>query len=160
MTTIGITGHSSLSEPTIALVDKALRDALLPHANGDLVGVSCLARGADQIFAAAVLELGGMLDVVIPAADYVTGIREATSRARVETLVARARSVHQLPFRTSGPDAYLAGSKELIDRSELIFAVWDGGPADGTGGTADAVSYAKRRKREITVIWPVDAARL
>lgn len=31
-------------------------------------GVTCLARGADQIFARVVLDLGGTVEVVLPAA--------------------------------------------------------------------------------------------
>lgn len=41
------------------------RGHLAAHANS-LVGVSCLVRGADQLFARVVLELGGALEVVLP----------------------------------------------------------------------------------------------
>lgn len=68
---IGITGHSNLPPATVALVDKALRVALAPYASDQpLVGVTCLAEGADQIFARAVLDLGGRLEVILPAPDY------------------------------------------------------------------------------------------
>lgn len=160
MTTIGITGHSSLSAPTLPLVADALHEALRPYAEDDLVGVTCLARGADQLFAQVVLDLGGAIDVVIPADDYATGIRDPDSRARFDALIARARHVHHMPYPKSGPDAYLAASKELIHRSDHIIAVWDGTPPDGKGGTADAVHYAKTLHRDITVVWPPNAQRV
>lgn len=49
MSCIGITGHSNLSTATVPLVAEAIRSALAERP--DLVGVTCLARGADQVFA-------------------------------------------------------------------------------------------------------------
>lgn len=37
---------------------------------GDLVGVSCIARGADSVFAQVVLDVGGRLEVVLPSRNY------------------------------------------------------------------------------------------
>ncbi|BDU04683.1 hypothetical protein GV791_12000 [Nocardia cyriacigeorgica] len=159
MTTIGITGHSNLSEATQMFVADELRVVLRPYAGTGLVGITCLARGADQIFAQIVLELGGAIEVVIPAADYVSGIRQPADRKRVDDFIANARAVHELPFLMSGPESYLAASKELINRSDLLVAVWDGSPPDGRGGTADAVTYAKRIGRNVAVVWPENSER-
>src|SRR5690606_16048011 len=63
MTRIAITGHRGLSDKVEVLVDLALRKELTRHADG-LVGISCLADGADQLFARAVLDLGGELEAV------------------------------------------------------------------------------------------------
>lgn len=67
---IGVTGHASLSEPTVERVADALRAVPAAHLPTALVGLTCLARGADQIFARVVLELGGSVEVTLPAADY------------------------------------------------------------------------------------------
>ena len=53
---IGITGHTNLTESTSELVYTALLDALESHVHGNIVGITCLARGADQLFAQAVLD--------------------------------------------------------------------------------------------------------
>lgn len=159
MPIIGITGHSQLGAATTELVRQALHDVLRKYAGDDLTGLTCLARGADQIFAEVVLDLGGSLEVVIPAADYASGIPDPTSRARFESFVRQARAIHSLPFRTAGPDAYLAASKEVINNCDTLVAVWDGSPADGTGGTADAVQYATEAQRKIIVVWPQGAQR-
>ncbi|MDM4719304.1 hypothetical protein QTQ03_06720 [Micromonospora sp. WMMA1363] len=52
---------------------EAQLDRVAP-AGSDLIGLSCLADGADQLFAAAVLEHGGSLEVVAPATEYRDGL--------------------------------------------------------------------------------------
>jgi hypothetical protein len=66
MTRIAISGHRGLPTGTTALIGQAIRAAisgLLP----DVTGISCLADGADQVFARAITDLGGILEVIIPA---------------------------------------------------------------------------------------------
>lgn len=50
MVRIGITGHSNLTDSTAELVAEELRKILADQPD-HLVGVTCLARGADQVFA-------------------------------------------------------------------------------------------------------------
>jgi hypothetical protein len=60
-----------LARDTTPLVAEALRGALQSCNEGsELVGITYLARGSDQIFARVVLECGGAIEVVLPAADY------------------------------------------------------------------------------------------
>jgi hypothetical protein len=66
---IGVTGHTNLTADTVPLVADGILAVLAGYPVPDLVGVTCLARGADQVFARAVLDLGGTLEVVLPAAD-------------------------------------------------------------------------------------------
>ena len=70
---IAISGHRGLPTPTARLVDQAIRAALAERAP-DVTGLSCLADGADQIFARAVTDLGGTLEVIVPAAGYRPGL--------------------------------------------------------------------------------------
>ena len=44
----------------------------------------------------------------------------------------------------------------MVEHADVLIAVWDGRPARGMGGTADAVAYA--RQRGVPVLW-VHAAR-
>ena len=67
MTQLAITGHRGLSDVVEAEVDRMIRAAVAE--NGDLVGVSCLADGADAVFAQAVLDVGGALVAVLPASE-------------------------------------------------------------------------------------------
>lgn len=155
MPRFGITGHTNLTPPTVPLVAAAVRSTLV--AQVPLVGVTCLAKGADQIFANAVLDLGGTLNVVLPAADYRE--RQVDDVLEFDALLDRAATVHTMPFPRSGPAAYMAASEHMLGRIDSLLAVWDGRPSTGYGGTADVVHAARHRGLPVTVVWPAGAAR-
>ena len=154
---IAISGHRGLPGPTARLVDEAIRAALAGHAP-DVTGISCLADGADQIFARAVTDLGGTLEVVIPAAGYRAGL-PPDSHPEYDGLLARAAAVSRLPFTESTPQSHMAASKLMVDGADELHAVWDGKPARGYGGTGDVVAYARERGIPVHVIWPDGAQR-
>jgi hypothetical protein len=154
---IAISGHRGLSSPTAQLVDKAIRAALAEHAP-DVTGISCLADGADQIFARAVTDLGGTLEAVIPAAEYREKLPE-DSHPGYDDLIARAADVHRLPFTESTPESHMAASKLMADEADELYAVWDGKPARSYGGTADVVAHAREHGTPVRVIWPEGAQR-
>jgi hypothetical protein len=152
-------GHTNLTESTSGLVYDALLEVPAPYASDGLLGITCLARRADQLFARAVLNMGGDMEVVFPASDYADRIPNAESRARFDDFMSKASAVHTMPFAVAGPEAYMAASKRLLQLCDLLVAVWDGRPANGTGGTADAVQYAKDHERKTIVVWPPNARR-
>lgn len=159
MTIVGVTGHSSLDGATTGLVRGALTDVLRSLTNdlaANIVGVTCLARGADQVFADVVLELGGTLEIVVPATDYFERIPDPAARARCDAYLATAVAVHHMPFGHANWDAYLAASRAVVDRCETLIAVWDGSNDSGTGA---AVALARDVGREIVVVWPDSASR-
>jgi hypothetical protein len=154
---IAISGHRGLPDPTADLVDKAIRAALAEHAP-DVTGISCLADGADQIFARAVINLGGKLEVIIPATRYRAGL-PADSHPEYDRLFAQAAAVRRMPFTESTSQAHMEASKAMIGQSDELFAVWDGQPARAYGGTADVVAYARGHGTPVRVIWPNGAER-
>jgi hypothetical protein len=149
---IAISGHRGLPAPTARLVDKAIRTALAERAP-DVTGISCLADGADQIFARAATDLGGTLEAVIPAAEYRAGLPE-DSQPEYDDLFAQAAAVRRLPFTESTSESHMAASKLMVDEADELFAVWDGKPARAYGGTADVVAYAREHGTPVRVIWP------
>jgi hypothetical protein len=154
---IAVTGHRALTEPTILGVTMAIRGAL--RETGTAVwGLSCLAAGADQIFARAVLEAGGQLEVIIPAARYRDGMLPG-ERAGYDALLPRAAAVHRLEFADPTGHAHMAAGAFLIGRADELWAVWDGEPARGYGGTADVVACARDRGVPVRLIWPAGARR-
>lgn len=155
MATVGVTGHSNLTDRTAELARDELEQVLKPL-SGDLIGMTCLARGTDQLFADVVLGLGGRLRVVVPAADYFTTISDPRSRQRCENYLSAAELTIAMDFEKSGPSAYLAASRYLVDHCDMLIAVWDGSTSSGT---ADAVAYARTRDRRIIVVWPDGAQR-
>ncbi|MER6307713.1 hypothetical protein [Streptomyces sp. NPDC001657] len=159
MTTLAVTGHMDLSAATVPLVREAVQGLLREHAREELVGVSCLARGADTLFAEAVVEAGGRLVVVVPARDYrvvhVTG-----DHAVVFDRLVAAAEVVAMPYDVADEQAYEAANAELLKRAERLVAVWDGTSPDGKrGGTAHAVEQARALGLPVDVVWPEGAER-
>lgn len=147
----GVTGHRVLP-PSIVDRARAHWRRVLPVGAG-LHGISNLADGADQLFAAHVLAAGGTLEVVLPCEDYAGSLTADGSRARFEDLRRAAATVLTMPYPEPGEQAFLAAGQALVDRCDHLFAVWDGRPARGLGGTADIVAYARARGCPVTVLW-------
>ena len=155
---IAITGHRELPPATERLVDQAIREQLVAYAGPDLVGVSLLADGADQIFARAVLDTGGQIEVIVPAAQYRAGLPES-SHDTYDSLLAKASRIDRLDRIESTEEAHMEASNAMLSRADRLFAVWDGRPARGYGGTADVVDEARKLGRPVTIIWPEGAKR-
>jgi hypothetical protein len=157
---VGMTGHAGLPPSTAELVRAALRVTLRVYVP-NLVGVTMLGPGADQLFARVTLELGGTLHVVQPTTgmQYRDGFEDADARAGYDELYGQASHVHVLEHTESTEQAHMDGGRAVVDRSSVLVAVWDGQPARGLGGTADVVSYARQRGVPVTVIWPEGASR-
>jgi len=157
MVRIAVSGHRGLPEKSAALIDGAVRKALGEYQIG-VTGLSCLADGADQIFARAVLDLGGVLEAVVPAKEYRDGLPEEC-HAVYDELLGRAVRTHLLDFVESTSESHMAASARMLADADVLFAVWDGQPARGYGGTADVVAEARRREVPVRVIWPEGAQR-
>lgn len=154
---IAISGHRDLSVETAALVRSAIREILRPYGR-DLVGVSCLAPGSDQIFADVVLELGGRLEAVVPARQYGRGLPEV-ARCGYDLMLGLASRVLRAPFERPSPEAYASANELLLRDADVLVAVWDGRPAKGAGGTAEVVRDARRLRMEVRIVWPEGALR-
>lgn len=154
---IGITGHTDLTPATVPLVADAIHACLAGE--HELAGVTCLAQGADQVFARSVLDVSGTLHVVLPAADYREHQVAPDNEREFDELLDRAATVHTMPFPHSGPAAYMAASEHMLGRIDALLAVWDGQPSTRYGGTADVVHAARHRGLLVTVVWPPGATR-
>ncbi|WP_406401656.1 hypothetical protein [Streptomyces uncialis] len=159
MTTIAVTGHMDLTDASVPLVRAALAETLAPHTDG-LVGVSCIAKGSDSLFAEAVLEAGGRLVVVIPSRDYRERKVRPDHAETFDRLVKAADEVVVLPHETANRQAYEAANSVLLERADRLVAVWNGEPPTGKGGgTADTVLEARTAGVPVDRIWPDGAAR-
>jgi hypothetical protein len=131
--------------------------------------LSALAEGADRVVARAVLSYpGARLEAVLPLAleDYLEDFASEESRAEFAALLARCGKPVLLRSRrilqdSSSPagqaelrkDAYAQAGRYVVDRCDLLIAVWDGEPSSGHGGTAEIVQYAKEQGRPIVRVW-------
>ena len=155
---VGITGHRGLGADVEGRVRSMLDEAVSACDAAELVGVSCIADGPDVWFAEAVVQHGGRLEVVIPAAGYRDALPE-WHRATYDALLGQASEVHETGMDESTSEAHMAGSEILVGLSDTLLAVWDGKPARGFGGTADVVAYAERNGTPVRVLWPEGASR-
>lgn len=159
MTNLAVTGHRGLSEKTAALVNTALRTAIGHRAeNGALVGLSCLADGADAIFARAILDHGGNLHAIVPARQYREGLPE-DHHAIYDALLAEAGEITRLDHNESDSNSHMDASLRMLADADELLAIWDGQPARGHGGTADVVAAARDQGVPVTVVWPPGATR-
>ncbi|MEE4493516.1 hypothetical protein [Streptomyces sp. BE230] len=159
MTTLAVTGHMDLTDESVPLVRAALRELLSKYSE-DLTGVSCIAAGADSLFAEEVTAIGGRLIAVIPSQDYRVAKVKPQHAAVFDHLVETAEDVVTLPHETANRAAYEAANSELLRRADRLVAVWDGTPPSGKGGgTADTVVQAREAGLTVDVIWPAGAAR-
>ena len=127
-------------------VDDALQTLEPP-----LVGVTSLAAGADQLFAAAVVDAGGELEVIVPAEGYAESLPEHV-RPDFDRFESIATRVTVLEFSEVGADAYLAAGLTMLERCDVLIAVWDGAASRGEGGTADIVRRARERGIPVRVV--------
>jgi hypothetical protein len=113
--------------------------------------ISALAEGADRMVADAGLAHGAALVAVLPfpRAVYLQDFPDERSKQDFMRLLAAAAEVVELDGVASSDEdrnaAYSAVGEAVVARSDLIFALWDGRPANGPGGTGEIVTYARRR---------------
>jgi hypothetical protein len=120
-----------------------------------LTANSPLAEGADRLFAEEALRLGYRLNCVMPFAmesfeDDFAGPEsfEPASLERFRAILARAGSAEVLTrFELNGRrdrtrEAYESAGRVVLNQSDLLIAVWDGGGANGVGGTVDTLRAA------------------
>lgn len=127
-----------------------------------------LAEGADRLVAKEALKRPGTeIEVALPLAreDYVRDFGTRASIEEFEALCRKARHVYALrtePLPAAAPDdaraeeerkrAYEDVGRHVVDRSDVLIAVWDGRPSRGRGGTAEIVAYARKKKRPLIIV--------
>ena len=153
---IGVTGHRCLAEQEklTAGIDAALRTIGGAYPGRTLTLLSPLAEGADRLVADAVLRLpGGRLVALLPLprADYMEDFASFESKAEFLRLLARAAQAIELLSATRR-EAYAAVGREIVERSDALVAVWDGQGAQGLGGTAEVVAYARSLGKPLVIV--------
>jgi hypothetical protein len=154
---IGFSGHQSLSAGTRNTVRTALIRAFSKW--GQVLAVTSLAAGGDQIFAECALAASNDLMVVIPCDRYESTFANSDDLATYRKLLKSSVERIQLPFPEPSEKAYWAAGRRIVDMTDFLVAVWDGLPAGGLGGTADVVHYAENLHKEVLRIWPPGASR-
>ena len=124
--------------------------------------VDSLAEGADrqavEAFtrqASAAAGVSFVVDVVLPfdRQEFEKDFADDASRAAFRAMLGTARAVLELPGdRAAEAAAYEAAAYTVVDQSDVLIAVWDGGPSGGRGGTTDTMEGAAREGKPLIVI--------
>jgi hypothetical protein len=137
-----ITGHQQLGSPeTVRWVSETI--ATVVDDLGVTKGFTCLAIGADQLFAKILHDRHVPFVAVIACAQIESPFSSDEDRASFCCLLAIASETIRLPFDAPSEAAYFEAGKAVVNESDTVIAVWDGKPAKGLGGTADIVQYAR-----------------
>ncbi len=145
MVKIGIVGHRffenhGIEEYVTNECDNLL--SLFKKYYCHLAVVSAIAQGADSIFAQAALARQLRLEIVRPFDNYASDFKTAHSKTNYIRLRNAASCEKILNYTMRSGKAYVDAMEWVVKNSDILIAVWDGQPARGRGGTADAVRYA------------------
>jgi hypothetical protein len=161
---VGVTGHRVLPADRLEGLRMELASALgrvrelFPPGDETpvvLSAVSALAEGADRLVAETVLATpGGGLEVALPlpASDYRQDFAGEASNREFDLLMERASLVLEAAASSSREEAYEKAGRYVVDRADVLIAIWDGEPSRGRGGTADIVRYALETRRPVLLV--------
>lgn len=134
---IGVTGHQSLKKRlavrSVSHTEAAawewvaisLNEVLKNLACDDIIIVSSLAAGADQMFARLGLEAGAILEIVIPSIGYEDTLDDAKDRLAFYELLEAGHVEATLPYQSPSEEAFFAAGKRVVELSNRLVAVWD-----------------------------------
>jgi len=148
-----VTGHRALGDKASSDWVKRMLMSVVKEKRVSR-GITCLAEGADQIYASVLGSLGIPYDAIIPCDHYDAVFADPISRSTYEKLLQHAFKVELLDFPNPSPEAFYAAGARAVDEADFLIAVWDGKMSRQKGGTADIVAYARMIKKSIVRLDP------
>jgi hypothetical protein len=138
-----------------------------PSPAARLDAVTSLAEGADMMFAREAVALGYRLVCPLPfaLAEYEKDFTPPSGQAAealesFRQILSEAAALGGLELialdgrRSAEGAAYAAAGRAVVERADLILAIWDGEPAAGPGGTAETVTTALAARRPVLRLDP------
>lgn len=151
---VGITGHQKLgSEVRVKWVCREVSYAVKKY--NVTQGVTCLATGADQIYAEILKGENIPYVVVIPSDKYEKTFGDRSSLEKYQMLLDQANRMIKLKFNEPNEKAFFEAGKRVVNLSRAIFAIWNGKKAKGLGGTGDIVQYALEKNKKVVHFNPI-----
>lgn len=149
---VGITGHQNLTAAESNWLKGELEIEIKRMKIEE--AYSCLAIGADQIFARVILASNIPLIAVTPCKKYEQTFDEKHIEL-YESLMKQATNKIQLDFENPSEEAFYEAGKTVVNKSDVVFAFWNNLPSKGLGGTADIVSIAEKLSKKIIHLNPI-----
>jgi len=157
---IGATGHRSVGSRDERLADAVKGECVRLrkcYKHSPFVVLSALAEGADRLVArVAMKELSAELIAVLPMPqkEYERDFQSEGSRAEFRAFLSRAYFVKEASVPEGDASWAIEGEPRnrqyaragaiVADHAQVLFAIWDGKSAQGTGGTGDQVAWFER----------------
>jgi hypothetical protein len=159
---VGVTGHRDIRDEDRLPLSQAIRSIFLElkgkYSSTPFIVLSALAEGADRLAAQVLLadDVGGRLYVPLPMPrslyerDFV-----GDSLSEFRALLAKAEGFLELPLvegnsleSIAGPGLerdlqYESAGKYIVQKSQILIALWDGAATGLIGGTASVVRFQK-----------------
>jgi hypothetical protein len=179
---IGACGHRNIanSDELTGAVKTQCEALKKSYPHSPFVILSALAEGADRLIAKVAMKaLGAELIAVLPMPpeEYERDFQTAESRDEFRALLKSALYVRVADappgdaWKVEGEPRniqYARAGAIIADHAQVLFAIWDGKPARGTGGTADQVVWFERGyspnaytlyKNQVTPLDPLEPGR-
>jgi len=176
---IGVTGHRDLRQDEV--LGRAVREQIRrlydlfdsAHTDTRLSVVSQLADGADRLVVLQVMAEAAERDhqarseAILPfARDEYVAVQgfSVPSREEFDRLLGEATAQSVASSELSGEEGapqispYEAAGHQLVERCDVLIALWDGKPSGGRGGTAETLLYAAARSKPCIWISTEDEA--
>jgi len=175
---IGVTGHRSyhdadgLARSVKATLRSRIFELFDPPPPAGLATplsftvLTSLAEGADRLVATEVMEFpDSEITAVLPYAadEYQESFTTPEAQKDFWAWLDRAgKSVILRPGVTKASEsgirkaAYEAAGRFVVDNCDLLIALWDGREAQGRGGTAEIVAYARSKNRPLVIVSTLD----
>ena len=153
---VAISGHMNLPADAIGTLRDRLHDYLSEAQKKyrNIRGITCLAPGADQLFAEVCFELNIPYKVILPCADYSTIISDDDQRKAYFSALERASYMQRQNYQEGSGMAYWDASQKMIIEADLLIAIWNEEAAKGHGGTADVVKLAQDADKPVIILNP------
>lgn len=144
---IGFAGHRKVDRPAElkAILRRELEN-FTASLNGEVVGLSSAAAGADLLFLEACAEAGLRTAVILPFSRERFGkdFENPAEWRRAVALMDAAAWCEVAPGGEEAPEAYHLTARQLLEVSDRMLFAWDGKPPRGLGGTGETVIEAAK----------------
>ncbi len=157
---LGACGHRNIGTSDtklIAAVKEQCKKLREKYRHSPFIILSALAEGADRLVAQIAMdELSAELIAVLPMPekDYERDFGPEELKAAFRVLLKRALYLKIAPL-PAGDTSWMADGETrneqyaragaiVTGHAQILFSIWDGKPARGTGGTADQVTWFER----------------
>ncbi len=157
MLSIGITGHRALRQ--IQPIKTGIHQILIKidheFQEKEWQIFSLLAEGADRLVVHSTLEYKPSARLIIPLPfsipEYINDFSSQESKNEFYQLFDLAYEVIEPEPVSTRDSAYLSAGIQMLDRANVLVALWDGKSAKKIGGTGNLVDLA--RQRRLPIAW-------